>query len=245
MNRFVRAAAAALVIAGGFGSVGCATRTGNNTGCRYYNWVDPSWPDRYSYAARQSVIAPFGQQVTNGHFQNQVIWNWYFEPGTDKLNGAGMEKLDSIARTTPNPDTKLFVQAPRDLAVTNENMAKIGALRDDLAAKRAVAIQKYMATQPGAAVSYELAMVDMPVPGIYAPFATNSFRGQLRGYQGLITGVSTAANPNIAAGTGLLSQGVPGAVGPSGTSGNAPGVSGAGGPGGGDTGGSSSGSGGF
>src|SRR5262245_51700396 len=115
MTRYFRAAAAALVLTGGFGSVGCAHKaaTGcNGSGAGSGNsgkCVDPSWPDRYAYAARQAVIAPFAQQVANGHFTNQTIWNWYFEPGTDKLNTAGMEKLDSIARTTPNPDTKLFV----------------------------------------------------------------------------------------------------------------------------------------
>lgn len=204
MKRYVRAAAAAIVMAGGLGSVGCVHRTGSTGDGAHGNWIDPSWPDRYNYAARQAVIAPFAQQVANGHFINQVVWNWYFEPGTDTLNGAGMEKLDSIARSTPNPDTKLFIQTSRDLGVTPDNMAKVGALRDDLTARRAAAVQRYMATQPGPTVVYEISVVDMPTPGVYAPFVTNAFRGQTRGYVGGLQGATGSGSATINSGTNLL-----------------------------------------
>src|SRR5262245_38078538 len=110
MNRYVRAATAALLMAGGLGSVGCAHKAGCGgagggrdgregwDGSWYRNHIDTSWPDRYNFAARQATIAPFAQQAANGHFLHQTIWNWYFDPGTDKLNTAGLEKLNSIAR---------------------------------------------------------------------------------------------------------------------------------------------------
>jgi hypothetical protein len=220
MTRYFRAAAAALVLTGGLGSVGCAHKAATN-GCgangagsgNAGRWIDPSWPDRYTYAARQAVIAPFAQQVANGHFTNQTLWNWYFEPGTDKLNGAGMEKLDSIARTTPNPDTKLFLQAARDLGVTPENMDKVVALRDELTARRAAAIHRYMATQPGPTVLYDVSVVDMPTPGIYAPFAAQSFRGQLRGYTGGVSGGGGGGTAGISGGTGLQTTAPQGSAG--------------------------------
>jgi hypothetical protein len=203
MTRYVRAATAALLIAGGLGSAGCACKSGATAnGSRAANCFDPAYPDRYAFAARQAVIAPFAQQVTNGHFTNQVLWNWYFEAGTDKLNGAGMEKLDSIARTTPNPDTKLFLQAARDIAVTPENAEKVVAQRDELTAKRAASVHKYMATQPGPGVKYDLSVVDMPTAGMPAPFATNAFRGQLRGYVGGISG-GAGGSGAISGGTSL------------------------------------------
>ena len=170
--------------------------------------------------------------MANGHFQYQVLWNWYFDPGTDKLNGAGMEKLDSIARTTPGPDPKLYVQAARDVAVTTENAPKVAVLRDDLTARRAAAIQRYMATQPGTPVAYEIAMVDMPTAGIYAPFATNSFRGKLRGYAGSVKGaVGTGSGSNIQGG-GNITQTVTGGGGAAGAGGggNGDGSSGSGNP---------------
>ena len=47
------------------------------------------------------------------------------------MNGAGLEKLDSIARRNPSPDPKLHLQAARDLAVNAENADKLVALRDE------------------------------------------------------------------------------------------------------------------
>jgi hypothetical protein len=228
MNRYVRAATAALVIAGGLGSVGCAGRAGSTGDGARGNCIDPSWPDRYNYAARQAVIAPFAQQVANGHFINQVMWNWYFDAGTDKLNGAGMEKLDSIARTTPNPDTKLFIQAARDIGVTADNAAKIGAMRDDITAKRAAAIHRYMATQPGPTVIYDISVVDMPTAGIAAPFATGSYRGQLAGYRGAISG-----GGGVGSGSGTINSGTSLLIAPATSGGGGTGTTGGGTTGGG------------
>lgn len=219
MNRYVRAATVALLMAGGLGSAGCAHKTGSGcggAGCdgsgdgsrtslgdKLRNAYDTSWPDRYNFAARQATIAPFAQQATNGHFLEQTIWNWHFEPGSEKLNTAGMEKLNSIARQTPAPDPKLYVQTARDLLLTQDNADKIVALREDLTAKRAASIQRYMATQPGVRVNYEVAVHDAPVPGIYAPFAAGSFRSQLRGYSGGLSG-GAGGNPSVSGGTNLL-----------------------------------------
>src|SRR5262245_42843496 len=122
MNRFVRAAAAAAIAAGGAGSVGCVSENGaRGDGACYRRWVDPCYPERYNAVARQEVVAPFAAQVHNGHFLHQTMWTWYFEPGTDKLNSAGLAKLDSLARERPAPDPKIYLQTSRDLAATPEN----------------------------------------------------------------------------------------------------------------------------
>src|SRR5262245_26978484 len=135
MNRFFRAVLVAAIVPVGLASVGCthnksdcgtsgcggaAGAGGGSHGC----W-DHQWPDRYNYAARQSVVGPFAQQVANGHFLHQSLWNFYFEPGSDKLTPGGMEKLDSLARTTPSPDTRIYIQNAHDVAVTPENMATV------------------------------------------------------------------------------------------------------------------------
>ena len=59
-----------------------------------------------------------------------------------------------------------------------ENMDKVAALRTDLNGRRAAAIQKYMATQFGPPVEYEVFVHDAPVPSIYGVFAGNAYRGQ-------------------------------------------------------------------
>lgn len=193
MTRIVRAAAAALAVAG-TGTIGC-THTGQPAsegaaggGAVYRQFVDPCWPERYNAAARNEVLAPFAMQVNNGSVLNQTLWNWYFEPGTDKLTSAGRAKLDSIAQSRPAPDTRLYLQAARDVAVTPENIDRVGTTRDALTSKRAAAVQKYMATQPviGTAFAYEIHVHDAVPPGIAAEFAAAAYRGQRIGYVGVL-----------------------------------------------------------
>ena len=210
MKRIVRAATAALAVAG-IGTIGC-THTGQPAGegaagggAVYRQFVDPCWPERYNAAARNEVLAPFAVQVSNGNVLNQTLWNWYFEPGTDKLTGAGRAKLDSITQTRPAPDTRLYLQAARDVAVTPENIDKVGGTRDDLTSKRAAAIQRYMATQPviGTPVAYEIHVHDAVPPGIAAEFAASAYRGQTQGYVGsLRSGVGNTGAVATGGGTG-------------------------------------------
>ena len=215
MIGYVRAAAVAALLTGGLGSLGCVhtgaapaaapgspgERTIEN---RYRNWYDESWPDRYNYAAREAVLAPFAQQAANGHFWHQTIWNWYFEPGSDKLTQAGIEKLDSLARETPSPDPKIYLQAARDLRTTPDNVGTIGALRDELTAKRAASVRAYLATQPnvGPPIAYEIYVHDSPVPSIAARFAVQSWNGQIQGYRGGLT-VGGVGSTTVSGGASL------------------------------------------
>src|SRR5262249_17313813 len=74
------------------------------------------------------------------------------------------------------------------IAVTTENFDKVGAIRSDLDGRRAAAIKKYMTTQFGPPIAYEVSVHDAPVPSIYAPFAVAAFRSQGQGYSGAIGG---------------------------------------------------------
>jgi hypothetical protein len=219
MNRLFRAALVAAILPAGLASVGCAHKSGSGcgdaSGCggaadggcgaKYRNCVDVAWPDRYNYAARQAVVAPFAQQVATGHFLHQSIWNFYFEPGTDKLTPGGIDKLDALARTTPAPDTRIYIQTAHDIAVTPENIDKVVALRNDLNGKRAAAIKKHMATQFGPAAEYEVYVHDAPVPGISGVFAGNAYRGQGSGYVGGLDGGAGGAPSVGGANRGSLS----------------------------------------
>jgi hypothetical protein len=216
MNRFVRAAAAAAIAAGGAGSLGCTHNAGScaadgvagkheGDGYRYRSWVDPCYPERYNAVARQETVAPFAAQANNAHVLEQTIWNWQFESGTDKLNSAGMAKLDALARQRPAPDARLYLQAARDVVVTPANADKLGELRQDLTAKRAAAVQKYMASQPSITpVAYEIYVHDPIVPGIPAEFAAAAYRGQGLGYRGGLTAGGGSAP--LSTGNGGLQQ---------------------------------------
>lgn len=223
MRATTRAASAAIMTAV-LGCIGCtAAHNGDdkNLGDCYRNWVDEAWPYRYDYAARQSVLEPFAQQAANGHFLEQTLWNWYFEPGSDRLTPGGIARLDAIARSTPVPDPKLYIQTARDIAATSDAPEKVHALRDDLNFRRALAIKQYMSSQPGIIpMPYEVFVTDAPVPGIYSAFAAQSFRAQIAGYTGTIAGGSGAAAPVPGGGP----QG-PGATGIAPSPGGAPGSS--------------------
>ena len=144
-------------------------------------------------AARSYGLDPFRKQVNNGNVMNQTVWNYMFEPGTDKLTAAGHDKLDALSKVRPYPDGKLYIQTARDLGVTPDNVDKLAALREDLDGKRAAAVQRYMASQPTFNPTvYEVYVHDPVVPGIDSNFAANAYRGSAAGYRGGIGGGSGA-----------------------------------------------------
>ena len=57
----------------------------------------------YGMGAAGRAITCFTPQVQNGRILDQTLWNYNFEPGTDKLNPSGLDKLDQIVRRRPSP----------------------------------------------------------------------------------------------------------------------------------------------
>ena len=94
------------------------------------------------------MLDPLRKQVNNGQVLHHTLWNYMFEPGTDKLTPGGYDKLDSITRERPSPDPRIFLQIARDIPITSETADKLAELRTELDGKRAAAVMKYMATQP-------------------------------------------------------------------------------------------------
>src|SRR5262245_12454624 len=139
MKGFMKSTLTAACLAGGLCSMGC------QGGEKYRDCVDPCQIERYSSAARQEVITAFAPQVQNGHILDQTIWNYHFEPGTDKLNVGGQDKLDQIVRRRPQPDARVFMATARDLTFNQEKPDEYADARRELDAKRSVAIQKYLA----------------------------------------------------------------------------------------------------
>ena len=190
----------------GTGGCGAGARDGGGLGACYRNWVDVNWPDRYNYAARQSVVAPFAQQAATGHFLNQTLWNFYFEPTSDKLTPGGMDKLNALAHATPGPDSRIYLQHAHDIAVTQENMDKVArpAERPGRSASRD---GSPLYGEPfGPPMDYEILVHDAPTPVVYAGFVANAFRGQIQGYRG---GISTGS-VNVTSIGGSMSGPAPG-----------------------------------
>lgn len=183
MNGITKKTLAMLCVAGGLGSMGC---TG---GERYRNLVDPCSMERYSAVARQEVISSFTPQVQNGRILDQTIWNTYFESGTDKLNPAGLDKLDQIVRRRPEPDNRVFLATARDLAYNPEKAEDFPEARQELDAKRAVALQKYlMAQTAGRPMKFDILVHDPAESGIAGVSARNAILSQRSNYSGTLGG---------------------------------------------------------
>jgi hypothetical protein len=86
---------------------------------------------------------------------------------------------------------------------------KVVEMRNELDAKRAQSIQKYLATVPtGSPVSYEVYVHNAATPGISSEFAARAYRGSANGYSGAITGqagigaLGTGGSQNLTQGPG-------------------------------------------
>ena len=159
MNRMMKAAAAAVAV-GGLGALGCPGG-GPTAQDRTNALYDPCWPERYNYEARQEVLAPFAAHAENGRIVDGTVYNFEFDPGTDKLAPGGMAKLDYLSRKRPAPDRIVYLQTARDLAYDANAPEKLGPARADLDAKRAAAIQKYLAaTTAGRGLAFDVTVID-------------------------------------------------------------------------------------
>ncbi len=217
MKGFTKKALAMMFMAGTIGSVGCAS------GERYRNLVDPCSMERYSAEARQELISCFTPQVQNGRILDQTIWNFNFEPGTDKLNPSGLDKLDQIVRRRPEPDNRVFIQTARDLVYNPAQPDAYADARRDLDARRGAAIEKYLAAQTaGRPMQFALLVHDPADPGISGVSDAKAVGSQRVNYTGVLgiagggggTGpaVSSSAGAGGTAPAGALpGYGVPGA----------------------------------
>ena len=169
----------------------------------YRNLADPCYPERYEYASKVEVNAAFRPQVNNGHVLDQTVWNYQFEPGTDRLTAGGMEHLAYLARRRPAPDTTIFLQTAQDLAYDPAAPAKFAESRATLDNKRIQAIQNYLTAQTaGRPMSFNVLVHDPAVPGINAIGAGISVAKMNNAYQGSIAagGPSSATVAGVAAG---------------------------------------------
>lgn len=154
---------------------------------KYYQCVDPCWPQRYSYLAAQAVNAACAAQVFNGHVLDQTVWNYMFEPGTDRLTAIGMYHLNILARRRPHPDGRIFLQTAQDIEYNPANPEAFVKRRAELDAHRVQAVLRYLQAQTAARpVNWDVTVHDPGEVGLSAvPVATAitqrdaNFRGVL------------------------------------------------------------------
>jgi hypothetical protein len=161
MNGFITRRRLAVWLTGGLALVG---------GCETYrNCVDPCYPSRYEFQARQEVYEAEGPQINNGHVLDQTVWNSHFEPGTDKLTQAGLDHLAYLARRRPCPDSIVYLQTAQDLPYDQANPERLAEARVNLDNHRIQAIQNYLTAQTaGRHLTFEVVVHDPAEVGIAA-----------------------------------------------------------------------------
>jgi hypothetical protein len=177
-------------------------------GCEiYHNLVDPCYPERYEYMARQELNAAMAPQVSNGRVLDQTVWNYHFQPGTDRLNAAGMEHLSHLARRRPLPDSVVYLQTAQDIAFDLSAPDKFATLRTDLDNHRMQAVNSYLkAITEGRQLSFEVVLHDPTDVGL--PAAPLGGDGR---YPGAVQKMYLGFQGNLAAGGGAGGGGASGA----------------------------------
>ena len=200
MRSYKRAALLGLFLAGG-----SVATTGCGGGEHYRNLVDICEFDRHNAQARQEAIMGFNPQVQNGQILDQTIWNYDFDPGTDKLNPTGQDKLLQIVRHRPAPDFRIFLATTRDLGYDQAHPEQFAEESRELDAKRVVAIQKYLgAMTAGRPMTFQVDVHDPnPEIGLYAEQGLRAFRSQNAVY----TGTSGGGGGGFSGGGGSGSYG--------------------------------------
>jgi hypothetical protein len=151
--------------------------------------VDPCYPMRYNYMARQSIDAAMAPQVQNGHVLDQTVWNYFFETGTDKLTAGGLEHLAYIARRRPCPDTLLYLQTAQDVVYDQSAPEKLAETRQTLDGKRIAAVQGYLTAQTaGRPVPFQIVIHDPAEPYMASAAANNMISQNYYRYMGGMVG---------------------------------------------------------
>ena len=178
------------------------TAAGGAVGCfGYREIVDPCYPQRYEYAARHEVTAALAPQVQNGHILDQTVWNYHFEPGTDRLNAGGIDHLARLARTRPQPDPMVYMQTAQDVIYDAGAPDKMTEVRNDLDAKRIAAVQHFLSAQTASrALTFQVQIHDPSEVGIPAGAVDIVVRKMNAGYVGKLAG--SGASPAGGAGAG-------------------------------------------
>jgi hypothetical protein len=180
MNGFMAKTLTAVCLAGGGLTLsgGC---------CAYSDLVDPCYPQRYEYAAREEVRASFCPQIHNGHILDQTVWNYHFEPGSAVLTPGGMEHLAYLARRRPCPDPTIYLQIAMDVPYDPANPVAMVEARNTLDTKRTQAILDYLSAQTaGRPVPFTVCRHDPAEVGLSAVPVGVSIRQLQTSAQGIL-----------------------------------------------------------
>jgi hypothetical protein len=169
---------------------------------------DICWPDRYNKVARDEVNEASAPQIANGHILDQTVWNWMFEPGTDRLTPGGLDHLAYLLRRRPCPDGHIYLQTAQDLMYDPNMPEKFTEVRYDLDAKRTAAVQKYLTVaSAGRHADFQVSVIDPGDPGMSAIPANLAVRSMYTGSIGVLAGAGAGGGGAVGGGGAGASAG--------------------------------------
>jgi hypothetical protein len=182
----------------------CGLTLAGLSGCYgYHDLVDPCYPVRYEVMSRHELNDAFVPQINNGHVLDQTVWNFYFEPGTDRLTAGGLEKLSYLARRRPTPDCTIWLQTAEDVIYDPAVPNRLVETRVELDNHRREAILKYLSAETaGRAVAFQVIVHDPADAGFMADPLGRSAAAMHGRFGGGATGGGAAASGGGASGAG-------------------------------------------
>jgi len=206
MKGLIRAGAAWLGCAAAVVGAGCCTfpLAQELTGCSNHLY-DRCYPERYNNLAQREVNAAFTPQVQNGHVLDQTVWNHFFELGTDRLTPGGQDVLTYLSRRRPCPDTTLYLATANDLPYDPNCPDRFCGARQELDARRVVAVQKFLTgLNCGRPIDFQVLVHDPADPSLQTtPVASSvtQMYGRFRGGLLSVAGGTGGAGGGGSAGT--------------------------------------------
>jgi uncharacterized membrane protein YgcG len=136
------------------------------------------------------------------------MWNFYFEPGTDKLTQGGLSQLAYLARRRPQPDTMIYLQAAQDLSYDPAAPDRFAASRYDLDTKRIQAVQKFLNAQTaGRRQDFQVVVHDPAEVGASAAYANVAVGKMVGGATGVLSSSTGGGGGNTTGGAGASGGG--------------------------------------
>jgi hypothetical protein len=147
-------------------------------------------------------------QVQNGHVLDQTVWNWDFEPGTDRLTDGGLAHIAYLTRRRPQPDCTVYLQTANDLPYDPKCPERLAGARQELDTLRAQAIQKFVvAHTAGRPLDVHVMIHDPNDPtqaatplGLAVPLMYARYRGGLSNIAGGTGGAGAAGGAGAVGG---------------------------------------------
>jgi hypothetical protein len=189
------------------GANGCGSgHGGDRDGVGPWNLIDRCYPQRYWHASEKEVNNLLTPQVQNGHVLDQTMWTYYFEPGTDRLTPAGLEKLGYIIRRRPCPDTMVYLQTANDIIYDPACPERFAGARQELDGLRVQALQKFLvAASAGRPADFQVVIhdpSDTSVPAAGPATILNRYTPSLSGRLSTAGGGSSGSSAAVSGTSG-------------------------------------------